>query len=168
MVAPRSNVKASKYYHGIIQAKISPKTNSTSVLPPSFHFSAAQVKYGRELASLFSDEIIDISYDNKAKILVGTLAVSGHHQIRKFHMTHHALNYQDHDFPTGAKITPAVYMEIRHNLRSQSDDRHKHAKPFYNNSRSRSCSESLLPDSRDIITVSSISVRTELSVSVIQ
>ncbi|CAF1343631.1 unnamed protein product [Didymodactylos carnosus] len=117
MLAPRSNVRASKYYHGIIQAKIPPKRNSTSVLPPSFHFSAAQVKYGQELASLYSDEIIDMSCDNKAKVLVGTLAVSRYHQIRKFHMTHHAPNYQDHDFSTGAKITPAVYMEIRHNLR---------------------------------------------------
>ncbi|CAF1282629.1 unnamed protein product [Didymodactylos carnosus] len=40
------------------------------------HFASAQVKYGYELASLYPQEIISLSCDNKCKIPIGSLAVS--------------------------------------------------------------------------------------------
>ncbi|CAF1565453.1 unnamed protein product [Didymodactylos carnosus] len=72
------------------------------------------VKHHRELAALYPDEIVDFSCDNKAKVYVGTLAVSRYHQITKFHLLNYALNYDDHDFPSSTKLASSVYLEIKY------------------------------------------------------
>ncbi|CAF1041269.1 unnamed protein product, partial [Didymodactylos carnosus] len=76
---------ASKYYKNVINAKIPSKRNDKNckILDDS-HFASAQVKYGYELASLYSQEIISLSCDNKCKIPIGSLAVSRYHQIKRF------------------------------------------------------------------------------------
>ncbi|CAF1267476.1 unnamed protein product [Didymodactylos carnosus] len=117
MLPPCSNRKAAIYYKPKIIGKVVSKRNSRpSSINKDSHFASAQVKYCRELAALYPDEIVDFSCDNKAKVHVGTLAVS-YHQIRKYHLLKYAPNYDDHDFPDSAKLTPSVYLEIKHQPR---------------------------------------------------
>jgi hypothetical protein len=69
---PKSSIQSSKYYKSRILAKIPQKRNSQSLKEHSdFHFTCAQVNYIEELSSLYSDEILALSCDNKAKIPLG-------------------------------------------------------------------------------------------------
>ncbi|CAF4447715.1 unnamed protein product, partial [Didymodactylos carnosus] len=115
--APATNVSASKYYKSIIDAKIPSKRNDMScTLSNDAHFASSQVKYGYELAALYPQEINSLSCDNKCKIPVGSLAVSRHHQIRRFFPKEQQPNYSEHDFKDGLYITPCKYLELRHNI----------------------------------------------------
>ncbi|CAF1238698.1 unnamed protein product [Didymodactylos carnosus] len=115
--APAKNMLASRYYKNVINAKIPAKRNDKNckILDDS-HFASAQVKYGYELASLYPQEIISLSCDNKCKIPIGSLAVSRYHQIRRFFPKDQRPNYPDHDFKEGPYITPCNYLELRHNI----------------------------------------------------
>ena len=67
-----------------------------------------QVAYCNELFELYSDEGVRISADDKNKINVSSLAVSGYLQIRRFFPAAASPNYMyfDHDFPyAGSKIS---------------------------------------------------------------
>jgi len=69
---PKNNIQSSKFYKSRILAKIPQKRNSQSIKEHSdFHFTCAQVNYVEELSSLYSDEILALSCDNKAKIPLG-------------------------------------------------------------------------------------------------
>lgn len=69
---PKNNIQSSKYYKSRILAKIPQKRNSRSIKEHGdFHFTCTQVNYVEELSSLYSDEILALSCDNKAKIPLG-------------------------------------------------------------------------------------------------
>ncbi|CAF1284111.1 unnamed protein product [Didymodactylos carnosus] len=115
MLLPCQNRRAAKYYTGKLCGKIAAKRNSrSSVISPDSHFARAQVQLRKNRDALYPDEIINLSCDNNAKVHVGTLAVNRYHQIRKFNLLKFAPNYNDHDFPDSTKITPSVYLELKH------------------------------------------------------
>ncbi len=105
----KKNVRSQKYYKSIIPAAIPQKQNSKCQYHPDFHLTCAQVNYVQELVSLYNDECISLSCDNKAKIPLGIPAVSRYVRSRKFHLLDQSPNLPDHDFPkAGVKITPAI------------------------------------------------------------
>ncbi|CAF4438106.1 unnamed protein product [Rotaria sp. Silwood2] len=125
---PKSNIQSSKFYKSRILAKIPQKRNSQSINEYSdFHFTCAQVNYVEELSSLYSDEILALSYDNKAKIPLGAPAVSRYVRSRKFHLVENQPNLPDHDFPRhGMRINPSAYVVLSNRRqRSSSIDSHR-------------------------------------------
>ena len=68
----KNNIQSSKYYKSRILAKIPQKRNSQSTKEHrDFHFTRVQVSYVKELSSLYSDEILALSCDKKAKVPLG-------------------------------------------------------------------------------------------------
>ena len=55
------------------------------------------------------------------KVHVGTLAVSGYHQIRKFFNTNEKVKCNDHDFPLGYKLIPCGYMFLTNDIDELAD-----------------------------------------------
>ncbi|CAF2854670.1 unnamed protein product [Rotaria sp. Silwood2] len=109
---PKKSTKSHKYYKSIVPAKVPRKQNTKCQNHPDFQITCALVNYVQELASLYNDECISLSCDNKAKIPIGTPAVSHYVRSRKFHLIDQAPNLPDHDFPKpGIKITPSSEIE---------------------------------------------------------
>ena len=110
-VAPRKGTNAAARYKGIINARVPHKRNSHRDDKEDGQHNASLVRFVMELVANNPNLADLISADDKAKINVGTLAVSRYHQIRKFFLSHDAPNYDDHDFPDrGSKITPSGYL----------------------------------------------------------
>ncbi|CAF3383836.1 unnamed protein product [Rotaria sp. Silwood2] len=145
---PKNNIQSSKYYKSHILAKIPQKRNSQSIKEHiDFHFTCSQVNYVEELSSLYSDEILALSCDNKAKIPLGAPAVSRYIRSRKFHLVENQPNLPDHDFPRhGIRINPSAYLVLSNTRqRSSSVDSHPSCELTIKK-RSRSCDIQLFPD----------------------
>ncbi|CAM4848066.1 unnamed protein product [Rotaria magnacalcarata] len=72
---PKKNIQSSEFYKSHILAKIPQKRNSKSIKEHcDFHFTCALVNYVEELSSLYNDEILALSCDNKAKIPLAVLS----------------------------------------------------------------------------------------------
>ncbi|CAF1263946.1 unnamed protein product [Adineta ricciae] len=145
---PKSNTQSSKFYKGRISAKIPQKRNSQSIKEHNdFHFTCAQVNYVEEMSSLYNDEILALSCDNKAKIPLGAPAVSRYVRCRKFHLVEKQPNLPDHDFPKhGIRINPSAYVILSNGRkRSLSVDSHSSYELIIKK-RSRSCDARLFPD----------------------
>ncbi|CAF4579955.1 unnamed protein product [Rotaria sp. Silwood2] len=145
---PKNNIQSSKYYKSHILAKIPQKRNSQSIKEHiDFHFTCSQVNYVEELSSLYSDEILALSCDNKAKIPLGAPAVSRYVRSRKFHLVENQPNLPDHDFPRhGIRINPSAYVVLSNTRqRSSSVDSHPSCELTIKK-RSRSCDIQLFPD----------------------
>jgi hypothetical protein len=143
-IPPKKNVRSQKYYKSIIPAKIPQKQNSKCQKHPNFHITCAQVNYVQELVSLYDDECISLSCDNKAKIPLGIPAVSRYVRSRKFHLLDQSPNLPDHDFPKGGvKITPAGYVRLWHNRRPSSVNPKPKSTLLPRMKRSKSCGSSL-------------------------
>lgn len=112
MAAPRKKPANSKRYVGVVDARVPRKRNDDRHYHLDSHFCNAQVAYVREFCAQHDDECV-LSYDNKNKVNVGTLAVSRYHQISRFFPTSDMPNYPDLDFPyRPAKIVPSGYMVL--------------------------------------------------------
>ncbi|CAF3268778.1 unnamed protein product [Rotaria socialis] len=145
---PKNNIQSSKFYKSHILAKIPQKRNSKSIKEHcDFHFTCALVNYVEELSSLYNDEILALSCDNKAKIPLGAPAVSRYVRSRKFHLVEKQPNLPDHDFPRhGIRINPSAYAVLSNQRkRSSSIDSHPSCE-LKVKKRSRSCDDRLFPD----------------------
>ena len=116
MVPPSAKRKASERYKSLISAKVGKKTNCKERFNIDSHFARAQVKYALEMGDQFSEEIVTYSCDAKAKVMVGTSAVSRHTRMRAFVSTEDMPLLDDHDFPPAeyGKIVPVGVMELVH------------------------------------------------------
>jgi hypothetical protein len=110
--APNQQRAARSRYKGLIPARVGQKQNDKSKGHVDSHFAAAQVKYALELSSCYGEEIIAISADAKAKVNVGTVAVSRYVKMKTFLLEDDMPHLADHDFPSCSKITPMGYMEL--------------------------------------------------------
>jgi hypothetical protein len=79
------------------------------------HYCLASVKCARQFASLFADESVIISQDDKAKIGLGIPAVG--RTFNTLQSVNELVSVADHDFPTGhgQKLIPSVYLMIKPN-----------------------------------------------------
>ena len=113
----------SKYFKSLVNARVPPKNNSgerrTHV---DFHFTSAQINYLNQMATLFSNNTIKLSVNNKNKVEVSNPAVNRRIQLRTFHLIPDAPIYNDHDFPyRNSKLTPAGYQILKNKpIRSRS------------------------------------------------
>ena len=102
-------------YKSMIDAAVPCKDNSRRKENLDAHYLLTRIKLWREMAAYFSDEITIVSADSMNKILDGTLAVSGCHQIRKIFMNSDKPKYLDHDFLLPYKTIPDVIMILSNN-----------------------------------------------------
>ena len=81
---------------------------------PDAHHAASLVRFALEFGALFGDFVDIVAYDDKAKLKVGSPAVSRYHQMCKFFLENDMPNFQDHDFPDpGSLITPSGYLHLK-------------------------------------------------------
>lgn len=132
MLPTRQSNTVAKYYHGVINARIPPKSN-TSVANnhPDLHFCRTQIGYMNEMAKYFG--VLRLSVDDKNKVNVRTLAVSRYHQIRRFFVVDDQPDYPDHDF---AKIIPSGYLVMEKKYTGKSRFRSRSVSPARNNRKS--------------------------------
>ena len=113
MVAPNQQHKAAARYKGAINAKIPAKKNNKTTPNSDFQYSAAQVNLTQELMSLYEEECLIFSCDNKNKVPVGTLASDRRLKHTRFHSVDRAPDYNDHDFPfPSSKLVPQGYANL--------------------------------------------------------
>lgn len=113
MLPPRKNTLQAKKYKGIVNGRVPAKSNNKSKEHQDIHMSCTQICYASELSSLFEDECVSLSCDDKCKINVGTLAVSRYFQHNKFFHLTEKPDYPDHDFPhPDSKLVPSGYMVL--------------------------------------------------------
>jgi hypothetical protein len=98
MKPPRSALRSSIRYFGVIDANIPSKRNDIRKINKDGHYSMAASKLLDESLVQFPDEVIFLSADRKAKLKVGPPAVSRYHQIQRFFHVSDTPNYGDHDF----------------------------------------------------------------------
>ncbi|EXX60137.1 hypothetical protein RirG_182680 [Rhizophagus irregularis DAOM 197198w] len=82
---------------------------------PDGHYCLASVKYARQFATVFADNSVVISQDDKAKIGLGVPAVG--QTFHTLQSVHEPVSVADHDFPlgNGQKLVPSVYLMIKPN-----------------------------------------------------
>ena len=87
------------------------------------HYDAATVRACAEFVALFPELVDLLSCDDKAKVKVGSLAVSRYFQIRRFFSTTDSVNYDDHDFPhSGYLLVPSGYLKVDLNYKDCWDN----------------------------------------------
>ena len=119
--APNKHFKAADRYKALVDARARTKQNSYREYHPDAHYLFSQNKIGRELGTLFSDNVTTISVDDMAKIKVGAPAVSRYHQIKRFFAEGDSPNFDDHDFPVpGYLLSVAGLMFL--NLNENTSD----------------------------------------------
>lgn len=76
------------------------------------HYCLASVKNAKQFAASFSDKIVILSQDDKAKVAVGIPVVGRHFETMQ--SVRESVSVADHDFPIGLsqKLVPSVYLMI--------------------------------------------------------
>jgi len=76
------------------------------------HYCLASVKNARNFVSVFADQSVILSQDDKAKVSVGVPAVGRHFETMQTVLE--PVSVPDHDFPIGSsqKLVPSVYLLI--------------------------------------------------------
>ncbi|CAG8593383.1 23633_t:CDS:2, partial [Gigaspora margarita] len=76
------------------------------------HYCLASVKNARNFASVFADQSVILSQDDKAKVSVGIPAIGRHFKTMQTILE--PVSVPDHDFPIGSsqKLVPSVYLLI--------------------------------------------------------
>jgi len=84
-------------------------TNKIIDLHNDDHMAKAQVKYLMSFLSLFKEESLLLSIDDKAKVRIGISCISHHVKSKKFFKRNHGPQTTDHDFPltNGLLIVPS-------------------------------------------------------------
>ena len=101
-------------YKGVVEARVAAKKNTMRKGHPDAHHAASLVRFALEFGALFGDFVDIVAYDDKAKLKVGSPAVSRYHQMCKFFLENDMPNFQDHDFPDpGSLITPSSYLHLK-------------------------------------------------------
>ena len=113
-VAPRKGTINAANYKDVVQARVAGKKNTLRKGHPDAHHAASLVRFVMEFGALFADFVDVISIDDKAKIKIGTAAVSRYHQMCRFFLEIDMPNLLDHDFPDpGSLITPSGYLHLK-------------------------------------------------------
>ena len=79
---PNKNHNSSALYKSLISARVSAKKNNARKAHMDAHYDAAMVRACVDFAALFPELVDLLSCDDKAKVKVGSLAVSRYFQIR--------------------------------------------------------------------------------------
>ncbi|CAB4406867.1 unnamed protein product [Rhizophagus irregularis] len=111
----QSNSIAARAHHHPAWVAVAGVSRTETRDHPDGHYCLASVKYARQFATVFADNSVIISQDDKAKIGLGVPAVG-----RTFHTlqsVHEPVSIADHDFPLGSgqKLIPSVYLMIKPN-----------------------------------------------------
>ncbi|CAB4437126.1 unnamed protein product [Rhizophagus irregularis] len=111
----QSNSIAARAHHHPAWVAVAGVSRTETRDHPDGHYCLASVKYARQFATVFADNSVVISQDDKAKIGLGVPAVG-----RTFHTlqsVHEPVSVADHDFPlgNGQKLVPSVYLMIKPN-----------------------------------------------------
>lgn len=111
----QSNSIAARAHHHPAWVAVAGVSRTETRDHPDSHYCLASVKYARQFATVFADNSVIISQDDKAKIGLGVPAVG-----RTFHTlqsVHEPVSIADHDFPLGSgqKLIPSVYLMIKPN-----------------------------------------------------
>ena len=96
--APNKGNNTSRWYKGLIDARIGFKKNNYREHHEDSHYLFARNKQRRELCTLMGPDACILSMDGMAKLKVGAHAVSRYHQIRHIFSTTDMPNLNDHDF----------------------------------------------------------------------
>ena len=113
--APNKAAKSGQLYKGYIEAKVAKKRNDIRKKHGDAHYLFSQVKYRREMATMFNDEVVVLSVDcmNQLRLTSNTM-VSRYHQNNKLYPVDDFPNLEDHDFPMpGYLAKPSGLMELR-------------------------------------------------------
>lgn len=82
--APNHANVASQRHKRLVPARVWKKLNNKTKDHPYSHFAKTQVKYALELGACYSDEIILVSADAKAKVNTGGAAVSRYVKMKSY------------------------------------------------------------------------------------
>ena len=96
---PRKGTIASRYYYGLVAARVPHKCNNVVKEHVDIHYCRVAVKLFCEMFVQFRDETLLLSVDDMNKLNVGVTAVSRYHQLNKFFLSNDSPNTPDHDFP---------------------------------------------------------------------
>ena len=115
MHPPHEGRNASKYYKGLVNAKLGKKTNSQTDEHICSHYLRSRVKYAMEFGTMFPKDVQVISADAKDKLKIGGPVVSRYIRVKNYSLLSDHLEIPDHDFPSGPgyKLTPDGYMFLQ-------------------------------------------------------
>lgn len=111
---PTIRNKASKRYRKLIAFKRAPMRYSRFKETQNLHFSASQVRTVAEASTMFRDEVLLYSCDNKQKVQVGRPANSAYRRPTGMYMISDQPDLDDHSFPEEkkAQLVPMGYMNV--------------------------------------------------------
>jgi hypothetical protein len=111
----QSNSIAAKAHHHPAWVAVAGVSHTETRDHPDGHYCLASVKSARQFATVFADNAVIISQDDKAKIGLGVPAVG--RTFRTLQSVHELVSVADHDFPLGnaQKLVPSVYLMIKPN-----------------------------------------------------
>ena len=103
---------AAENYKGLIDGKVAGKDNTDRKTHINGHYLNSRIKLRKEFAAYLNEECVTVSCDTMNKLMVGTLAASRYHQIRKIFLKDDKPQYPDHDFPL-VKVIPDGIMILQ-------------------------------------------------------
>ncbi|EXX69139.1 hypothetical protein GLOIN_2v1783204 [Rhizophagus irregularis DAOM 181602=DAOM 197198] len=111
----QSNSIAAKAHHHPAWVAVAGVSRTKTRDHSDGHYCLASVKSARQFATVFANNAVIISQDDKVKIGLGVPAVG-----RTFHTlqsVNELVSVADHDFPLGnaQKLVPSVYLMIKPN-----------------------------------------------------
>ena len=114
--APKNVTTASaRYYTGKVNLKHQVQSRQLRKPHIDAHYCAAQYKYMREMAVKFKEEVLFLSCDDKAKVMVGEPSLpiaSGVRGKRSIAPTNISLSALDHDVNQKGAVVPSVILDI--------------------------------------------------------
>ncbi len=116
----QSNSIAAKAHHHPTWVTVAGVSCTETRDHPNGHYCLTFVKCVRQFVTVFAENSVIISQDDKAKIRLGVPAVG--QTFRTLQLVYEPVNVADHDFPlgNGQKLIPSVYLMIK--LNESNDD----------------------------------------------
>ncbi|CAB4473969.1 unnamed protein product [Rhizophagus irregularis] len=107
-----SNTKEAKRHHHPAQIRLAAVGRNEMSDHVDEHYCLASIKGIKSFASAFSQNVVLISQDDKAKVPLGIAAVGK--TFKAIQMVNEPVSVPDHDFPKGSKhkLIPSVYLVI--------------------------------------------------------
>lgn len=112
-IPPDRKLATAKHYKCVLPFKRAARNVDLSKEHPDFHYSASIVLNMLEFATIFRDEVLMMSVDNKNKVILGAPAVQASRRPYGMFRTDAPPKMPDHSFPEkDGKIVPQGYMPI--------------------------------------------------------
>ncbi|CAB4493678.1 unnamed protein product [Rhizophagus irregularis] len=107
-----SNTKEAKWHYHPAQIHLAAVGRNEMSDHVDEHYCLASIKGVKSFASAFSQNVVLISQDDKAKVPLGIAAVGK--TFKAIQMVNEPVSVPDHDFPKGSKhkLIPSVYLVI--------------------------------------------------------